>query len=695
MPPFVVLLLRRNSRLGSIPQVRLFLDRCVRSENRADLGDTAIDSERYQVDIVDASYYKGVISCQSACPVHTDARGYINAIASGDYEEGYLIARQPNPFASTCGKVCNAPCEEACRRGNIDDPISIRALKRFLCERYGAEASEHLAVVRAPSEKRGDELFISHTPGNSNTVEGLATMLRASGKRASGRKKAKVAVIGSGPAGLTAAHDLSVQGYEVTIFEAASTPGGMLAQGIPEYRLPRSLIKFEIEETMRQGVEIRMNMRLGKDFTLSTLREEGYEAIFIAIGAWVDRDPMIEGTDLDGVIYSLDFLRDSSLGHKVTVGDRVLVVGGGGTAIDAARTTLRMERDDVDTGGSMRLGTREVHILYRGTRREMRAPDEEIEDALGEGVLLHTGRTPKRILGESGRVTGLETIRVQSVVDKRGIRVRTSVPDSEEIFECDTVILAVGQGSDLSFIKKDDGIEVTKETTMTVNPETLSTTAAGVFAGGDVAFGPRIIIEAVKDGHKAAGSIDRYLQKDVARILHQATSREVTPKELPSEGWLDIPKRRPSLLSLDGRTKVSEVELSYDEDMAAEQASRCLKCHIQTVFNGDLCILCGGCVDVCPWNCFKMVRLDKIAGDERLNDVIQARYGVPLEAFQESSEALNRGTAMIKDETRCTRCSLCAGRCPTGAITMETFRFEEELVYEENTVELPQGEEQR
>jgi NADPH-dependent glutamate synthase beta subunit-like oxidoreductase len=623
----------------------------------------------------------------------------VNAIASRDYEDGYIMARQPNPFASTCGRVCNAPCELACRRNHIDAPVSIRALKRFLCERYGAEARGHLAIARTLGGEWGAEFLMERTPGNSNTVDSLATLLRTSRGREPGRNNAKVAVIGAGPAGLTAAHDLAALGYKVSIFEAAPAPGGMLFLGIPEYRLSRSLIRFEIEEILKQGVDLKVNMRLGKDFTLSTLREEGYEAIFIAIGAYVDRALGIGGTDLDGVIYSLDFLQEANLGYRVTVGDRVLVIGGGGTAIDAARTMLRIgesfvEEDSVAAldaaRGALRLGAREVHVIYRGTRWEMRAPDEEIEDAVEEGVFLHTGRAPKRILGESGRVSGMETIQVQSVVDEEGKLVRTLIPGSEEVFEGDTLIVAIGQESDLSFIRPDDGIQITGEGTIAVAPETLATTASGVFAGGDVAFGPRIIIEAVKDGHKAARAIDCYLHKGKARILRRATLREVSPSELPAVEWMDIPKRRPTLLSLERRTGVSEVELAYDEDMAVEQAKRCLKCHIQTVFNGDLCILCGGCVDVCPQNCYKMVRLDKIEGDQRLEALIQARYGIPLDAFQNGGDVLDLGTAMIKDETRCVRCGLCAERCPTGAITMEAFLFEEELVYEESGSNAPE-----
>ncbi|MEE8174285.1 MAG: FAD-dependent oxidoreductase [Dehalococcoidia bacterium] len=652
-----------------------------------------MSNDKYRIEVVDAGYYQSVISCQDACPVRTDARGYVNAIADGDYAEGYIMARQPNPFASTCGRVCNAPCEAACRRGNIDEAISIRALKRFLCERHGVEARGHLPPVRPPTEEVGTELLSGRVPGNSKTVESLAILSGAVVKGKPGRRRAKVAVVGAGPAGLSAAHDLALMDYEVTLFEAAPAAGGMLFLGIPEYRLSRDLIKFEIEEILRQGVELKVNMRLGKDFTLSTLREEGYEAIFIAIGAYLDRDIGIEGADLDGIIYSLDFLREVNLSYRVTVGDRVLVIGGGGTAIDAARTVLRIgeglvEKDGVAAldaaRGALRLGAREVHILYRGMRWEMRAPDEEVEDAVDEGIFLHTGRAPKRILGEGGKVTGVETIQMQSAVDEEGRRVRTLVPDSEEVVEGDTVIVAVGQESDLSFIQETDGIQATGEGTIAVDPETLATTAPGIFAGGDVAFGPRIIIEAVRDGHRAARAIDRYLQQSRYRILRRAVMSEVASNELPAQGWLDTPKRRPPVLSLERRTGVSEVELPYDEDMAREQASRCLRCHVQTVFNGDLCVLCGGCVDVCPWNCLKMVRLDKLEGDERLEAVIQARYGIPLDAFQDGGKALDQGTAMIKDETRCVRCGLCAGRCPTGAITMEAFWFEEELIYGES-----------
>jgi NADPH-dependent glutamate synthase beta subunit-like oxidoreductase/ferredoxin len=589
--------------------------------------------------------------------------------------------------------VCAAPCEDACRRNNIDHPVTIRALKRFVTERYGVEHSGRLPHAQDSVEGEGVEFLAEDAPGNSNTVESLAALLKATSKRKPTRRKARVAVIGAGPAGLTAANNLAIYGYEVTVFEAAPVPGGMLVLGIPEYRLPRNLVRFEIEEILKQGVELKLNVRLGKDFTISSLKDDGYEAIFIAIGAYVDRDPGAEGADLDGVIYSLDFLREANLGNGAKVGNRVLVIGGGGTAVDAARTMLRLDEGFLEKDGVaaldaardvLRLGTREVHMLYRGSRAEMRAPDEEVQDAVDEGVFLHTSRAPVKIHGQDGKVTGLETIRMESIYDEAGKRTLNFVPNSEEIIEGDTIIVATGQGSDLSFINPKDGLEVSTWGTILVDPDSLATTAPGIFAGGDVAFGPRIIIESVKDGHQAARSIDDYLQKSPASIIHRTSLQETPAREWFVEGGLEIAKERASLLPLQQRTGISEVEQDYDEETAVEQADRCLRCHIQTVFDADLCILCGGCVDVCPQNCYKMVRLDKIQGNSRLEAIVETRYGISLDSFRKGGQVLDQGTAMIKDETRCIRCGLCAKRCPTGAITMEAFQFEEELVYEEN-----------
>jgi NADPH-dependent glutamate synthase beta subunit-like oxidoreductase len=648
--------------------------------------------EKYRVQVVDADYYRKNIKCQDACPVHTDAMGYIKAIAQGEYEQGYIRARQPNPFVSSCGRVCNAPCETACRRGQIDAPVTIRALKRFVCERYGVEAMTYLPIVRTPGVRVSSSLLSDIPPPNSQTVESFGALRKASAR--GGHRKGKVAVIGCGPAGLAAAHDLATLGHQVTIFEAAPVPGGMLRLGVPEYRLPRNVTGLEIAEILEQGVELKLETRLGERLTLKTLREEGYDAIFIAVGLYRSRELNIEGVNLDGVLRAIEFLLNVNMGYKVELGQKVLVIGGGAVAMDVARTVTRVRepepllRDGELTTAlgvareALRRGVPEVHVICLESREEMPALPEEVEDALTEGVILHTRRGPSRILGDGQRVTGLETVEVASVFDSQGRFNPTFIPHTESVLEGDTVILAIGQTSDLSFITPEDGIEITRRGTIAVDPDTLATTAPGIFAGGDVAFGPRNIIAAVCDGHKAALSIDQYLQERRIQVRRRSWMTPVNLEELASFGRLDIPRRRPPALPLERRIGIAEVELGYTPEMAREQASRCLRCNVQTVFNGDRCILCGGCVDICPQNCLKLVRLDKIDGDERLKALVQARYGISWEAFQNGGEALNQGTAMIKDEARCVRCGLCARRCPTGAITMEAFWFEEELVYE-------------
>ncbi|MEE9583775.1 MAG: FAD-dependent oxidoreductase, partial [Dehalococcoidales bacterium] len=470
---------------------------------------------RYKVEIADFDYYQKQISCQAACPVRTDARGYVNDVADGDYEAGYIRARQPNPFASICGRVCAAHCEKACRRGEIDAPIAIRALKRFLCELYGVETKSHLPIARGKSKGAGIALLSSKTPGNALTAESFSQLSIGRGKETGKKSQVniRVAVIGTGPAGLSAAHDLALLGYRVTIFEAAPAAGGMAVLGIPEYRLPRDILKSEIGEILDLGVEIKLNKRLGTDFDLPTLREQGFEAVFIAIGAHKDRSFDINGIHLDGVLPAVDFLLNVNLGYKVDLGDRVVVVGGGDVAVDAARVAARLGEEVYDrlaTGNivtivdaarhALRLGARDVHIVYRGTREEMRASQEELEGALEEGTVLHTGRIPGRIIGSRGRVTGLETLATRSLYDEKGRRTLEPIPGSESTIECSSVVLAIGQESDFSFIRPDDGITISKQGTIIADSETLATTAPGIFAGGDVVYGPRTIIEAVADG---------------------------------------------------------------------------------------------------------------------------------------------------------------------------------------------------
>ncbi len=641
---------------------------------------------KYKVELVDIAYYQKQISCQNACPVRTDARGYVQAVTSGDYEEGYIRAREPNPFASTCGRVCAAHCEKACRRGKIDAPIAIRALKRFLCETYGVEAKSHLPITRDMGKGAGIEL-LRKAPRNAATIQSFGQL--SLGGKTRNTVDTSVAVVGAGPAGLTAAHDLALLGHRVTVFEAASDAGGMTVLGIPEYRLPRNLLKAEIGEIRDLGVEVKFGTRLGKDISLSDLRKQ-FKTIFIAIGAHKDRGLDIEGVHLDGVLAAVDFLLNANLGYRVNLGDKVVVLGGGDVAVDAARVAARLGEvydllaaenlvTAVDAARhALRLGARNVHMVYRGAREEMRASQEELEGALEEGITLHTGLMPKRIVGSGGKVTSLEVMATRSVYDERGRRTLVPVEGSESLIECSSVIMAIGQESDLSFIGPEDGIAVSRQRTIIANDETLATTSPGIFAGGDVVFGPRTIIEAVADGHKAARAIDNYLKGGQSRIVRKGWMAKVSFDELPNPDYYQEPRANPPKISLDRRTGVSEVEMVFDETSAREQSQRCLRCQIQTVFNSNLCIVCGGCVDVCPTNCLKLVPVEKVTGNDDVIDLISARGGASSPAGESQSVA----TAMIKDETRCIRCGLCARRCPVGAITMEAFSFEEQLVHE-------------
>lgn len=629
---------------------------------------------------VDLAWMESNFPCMQACPVHTQAGRYVALIAEGRYEEAYRYARDPNPLASICGRVCGHPCETACRRGSLDSPISIRALKRFLTERYGPESHHPIDVHQEKPKIRHSE---------------------------------RVAVIGSGPAGLAAAHDLAMLGYPVTIFEASPALGGMLRLGIPEYRLPRDIIQAQVREILDLGPELRLNSRLG-DFTLQDLRREGYQAVLLAIGLHRSRDLSLPGRDMDGVITGVDFLLNVNLGYRFSIGKKVVVIGGGNVAIDVARSALRhQQRQTMEvlegallpdklsdkelqvamnelmdvSRAALRMGAREVHLICLESREEMPAFGDEIEEGLQEGLKLHASLGPQKFVGENGKVTGLETIRCTSVFDEQKRFRPVFAPGTENVIPCDTVILAIGQTSDLSFLAPEDGVESTRQGILKVDPETLMTTAPGIFAAGDIAFGPRLIISAVADGRKAAEQIDRYLRGSAWKPKERYVQITVIQDHHMPAGFDEYSRLSVPTVPVDRRTGITEVESGYTEEQARAEASRCLRCWINTVFDGveadgNECILCGGCVEVCPQNCLQLVPLRQFALDpqsnRQLSSVAQADPAL-LHGLTVDELFSGQGSVMVKDETICIRCGLCAERCPAHTITMESFE-----VFEQN-----------
>jgi len=404
--------------------------------------------------------------CQDTCPIHLDIRGYIGLIADGRLEESLDLIREKLLFPATIGRICPHPCEEQCNRGQIDKPLCIKDLKRFVSD-YEVK---------------------------------LLTMPRTKG-RMSTQGKDRVAIVGAGPAGLTCAHDLGLKGYQVTIFEALPVAGGMLKVGIPDYRLPRTILEMEINQVRELGVEIKMDTPVGKELKLKGLFNQGFKAIFIAVGAHNNQRMKIAGEDLPNVVPGVSFLRDLNLGKEVKVGEKVGVIGGGNVAMDAARSSLR-------------LGAKEVLILYRRSREEMPASDEEIEAALAEGINIQYLIVPSEVISEAGKAVGLTCVRMQlGEPDQSGRRKPIPIPGSEFTIPLDMIMPAIGQTSDLSFIEEGSGITLTKWGTIKVDPETLETSRKGVFAGGDCVTGPGIAIEAISAGKQAAISIERYLKK--------------------------------------------------------------------------------------------------------------------------------------------------------------------------------------
>jgi NADPH-dependent glutamate synthase beta subunit-like oxidoreductase len=625
----------------------------------------------------DLWWFRANVPCLEACPVKTDAGRYVQLVAEGHFAEAYRVARGPNPIASICGRTCGAPCEDACRRGKIDEPVAIRPLKRFVTENYGPES---LSAATLAEVLRGGSGSGSTTPGHGDAI------LRR--RTTDGRR---VAVVGAGPAGLACAHDLALLGHRVTVFEAMPLPGGMMRYGIPSYRLPREVIDHQVAEIEELGVEMRYGVALTPDFGVTELRAQGYDAVFLGIGASRARGLRIDGSELDGVVKAIDYLLNINRGYRVAVGKRVVVVGGGLVALDAARiamrailpgiamapeeeaaveaTTLRVALDAARE--VVRSGAAEVTVVSLESAAEMPAARsiqgrEELDVSAGEGITFLHSWGPRRILGAGGKATGIELVRCVRAFDETGRFNPAFDEATTRVLPADGVILAIGQGPDTSFLRPHDGIETTPSGTIKVDPETLATTAPGVFSGGDGAFPPALLITAAAQGKVAARSIDAYLRGERRRTptLHVVVEQLPTDSYRMTPGCETIARKIP-IVPLERRSGITEVEQPFTAAEAQDQARRCLYCHTHPIYNGDLCVLCGRCADICPEHCIRFAPLEALDVDPVARGALVARGGG------------GPTTVFLYDGDRCIRCGLCAVRCPTAAITMERFHFDE------------------
>ena len=470
---------------------------------------------------------RGTPPCRAACPAGVNVQGYVALVREGKYKEALELIRRENPLPIVCGRICFHPCETKCERGKLDEPVAVNALKRFVTD-----------------------WELKH--GKEEKVEPIPKV-----------HEEKIAIVGSGPTGLTAAYELIKKGYPVTVFESLHEVGGMLRVGIPEYRLPKNLLESEIKRMRDLGMEIQTGTVIGKDLTIEQLQQKGYKAILIAVGAQESWKLGIEGEDLKGVIHALDFLKDVNLGKKVELGDRVAVIGGGNVAVDAARTALR-------------LGAKKVSILYRRSRAEMPAFSLEAKEAENEGIEFQFLVAPKRILGESGKVTALECIRMElGEPDESGRRRPMPIAGSEFVINLDAVIPAIGEAPDVSLLP--NGTKVTGRKTIECEPLTLETSLPGIFAGGDVVSGPATVVDAISAGKRAAVSIDRYLRGEDLRVGREEEIKLV--EEVSKEGVEKKYRQVMPILPVEKRIgSFEEVETGFTEEMALQEAERCLSC---------------------------------------------------------------------------------------------------------------------
>ena len=574
-------------------------------------------------DTSNPDYFHKVVDCQWACPAHTDVPLYIRLIAQGRFSDAYIENRKSNVFPGILGRVCDRPCEPACRRGRVEErPVAICRLKRV--------AADHRDDIR-------DRL--------------PTTAAESNGKR--------VALIGAGCASLTVANDLAPLGYEITIFEALNTTGGLMRTNIPQFRLPPRVLDEEIGYILDMGVDLRLGYRID---SMKDLLAEGFDAVFVGTGAPRGKNLEIPGRyDSENIHIGIDWLESVAFGHLDAIGKRVLIIGVGNTAMDCCRTSLR-------------LGAEEVKVMARKPRGFFKASEWELEDAEEENVEILVNHAPKEFVMEDGKLVGMTFELMEYEVDDEG-RIDKGRVTGEEFIPCDDVILAIGQDNAFPWIERDLGIEFNQWDCPVVDPQTMMCGREGIFFGGDSAFGPKNIIWAVAHGHEAAISIHKYCQggdiRDrLPRGINLASQKMGVHEWSYSNDYDPAARRLMPHVDLKERFKKLdiEVELGFTAEQAIQEVERCLNCDIQTVFATNLCIECDACIDICPVNCLTITH----NGEESdLRARLSAPAQNPDQALFVSDGLPQTGRVMVKDEDLCVHCGLCAERCPTGAWDMQ------------------------
>ena len=569
-------------------------------------------------------YFHKVVDCQWACPAHTDVPNYIRLIAQGEFSDAYMLNRESNIFPAILGRVCDRPCEPACRRGRVEDkPVAICRLKRV--------AADHRDDIRDRLPK---------APAKSN------------GK--------KVAMIGAGCASLAVANDLLPLGYEITIFEGLAATGGLMRTNIPQFRLPPKILDEEIGYILDMGAELKLNHRI--DSMKDLLDDGGFDAIFVGTGAPRGKELELPGRhDSENIFIGIDWLESVAFEHIDKIGEQVLIIGVGNTAMDCCRTSLR-------------IGAKEVKVMARKPRGFFKASDWELEDAEEENVEIIVNHSPTEFVLENGKLVGMKFDEMEYRIDENG-RIDRGTTTGEVMLPCDDVILAIGQENAFPWIERDIGIEFDEWDCPLVDETTMMCSRDGVFFGGDSAFGPKNIIWAVAHGHEAAISIHKYCHKedlsDRLPIGMNLVSQKMGMHEWSfSNDYNPAERRLMPHVDLKERFKKLdiEVELGFTVEQTIQEVERCLNCDVQTVFAAPLCIECDACIDVCPVNCLTITA----NGEE---DELRTRLSAPAENREQelyvSAGLPHTGRVMVKDEDLCVHCSLCAERCPTGAWDMQ------------------------